>query len=126
MDENTFWLYETFNRLEAVAWFVIALVLPFRIARRTPRQNLSVFTASAAFVAFGITDLLEAPTHGNLPAWLWAAKIVCAATLLSCRYHYLGWHTFRLSDRYLIVAILCLTASILAMALPWLLERILT
>jgi hypothetical protein len=125
MTESTFWLYETFNYFEAAAWFVIALVLPFKVKGRTPIQRFSVFVASFTFVAFGITDLLEAPTHADLPIWLWIYKFLCATVLLSCRYTYLGWGSFRLNDRYLIFALVCLFASAIAVVLPRLLERIL-
>jgi hypothetical protein len=125
MTEDTFWLYEAFNHLEAAAWFIIAIVLPFRVARRSRKQNVIVFTASVTFIAFGFTDILEAPTHGDLPIWLWIYKFACAAILLACRYTYLGWCSFRLSDRYLLFAILCLAASVLAIFLPRILEKVL-
>jgi hypothetical protein len=122
MNENAFWLYETFNRFEAIAWFVIAIVLPFRVRRTSKRQSASVFTASIAFIAFGITDLLEAPTHADIPGWLWIYKIICASILLACRYTYIGWDRFRFTDRYLIFALLCLTATVAAILLPRLFE----
>lgn len=109
--------YFTFNLLEGFAWWVVAIVLPFRIPRRTARENVAVFAASAGFVLFGITDFLEAPLQGQLPWWLWTAKIACAASILGCRYHYLGWHRFRLTDRYFLFGLGCLTASIGAIVL---------
>jgi len=103
MSGNPFWLYETFNRFEAVAWFIIAIVIPIKIPRRDKRQAIAVFTASAAFLAFGITDILEAPMHANIPIWLWVSKIACATFLLICRYTYIGWNKFKLTDRYMIL-----------------------
>jgi hypothetical protein len=103
-------VYETFNRVEAVAWFAIALALPFFVKADTPRRRVVIATASLTFIAFGFTDLAEAGTRGQMPPWLWIAKVACAAVLLCCRYTYLGWHRFRITDRYLLFALLCLAA----------------
>lgn len=36
--------------------------------------------------------------------------IFCAAWLLACRFHYVGWSRFRLTDRYVLFAAFCLLA----------------
>ncbi len=112
MPDDAFWVYVVFNRFEGTAWMVIAVVLPFVVKRETRRQNLSVFAASVGFVLFGVTDFLEAPLQGRLPAWLWVAKILCAAFILSCRYSYVGWDKFRLKNRYLVFGLGCLASSL--------------
>lgn len=104
--------YEVFNRIEGFVWLGLAAFLPFRVKSKNPRQRISVLAASFGFIAFASTDFLEARTNGHLPAWLWIAKIACAAFLLSCRFTYVGWENFRFSDRYLIFALLCLAASL--------------
>lgn len=109
-DFDFYRVYEIFNRAEAVAWFAIALGLPFFVKADTPRKRVVIAIASLTFIAFGFTDLAEATTRGRMPPWLWIAKVACAAILLSCRYTYLGWHRFRITDRYLLFAIFCLLA----------------
>lgn len=103
-------IYEIFNRIEGIAWWIIAVVLPFVVKYPTRRQHWAVFAASLGFILFGISDFLEAPVHGQLPWWLWALKVFCAAWLLACRFFYVGWHRFRLTDRYVLFAIFCLFA----------------
>jgi hypothetical protein len=105
-------VFETFNRIEAGFWFAIAAALPFLVRASSPRQRISVIVASLGFVIFGITDILEAPTHGEAPGWLWLMKISCAAFLLACRFSYIGWRNFRVTDRYFLFGLLCLAAAI--------------
>jgi hypothetical protein len=105
-------IYPLFNRLEGLLWFAIAAALPFVVRRRSRREALAVYLASLGFILFGLTDFIEAPLYGQIPGWLWAFKITCAALILSCRYIYLGWHRFHLSDRYLRFALLCLAATL--------------
>jgi hypothetical protein len=117
--EDPMLIYETFNKLEGVLWFAIALALPFSIRPRTLRQILSIAAAALGFILFGISDFLEAPLQGQLPAWLWIYKIACAAFILSCRFSYIGWQNFHLSDRYVLVALFCLLASAAAIYLQY-------
>ena len=93
-------VFEIFNRIEAAFWFAIAVSLPFFVGASSPRQRFSVIAASLGFTVFGITDILEAPTRGEAPVWLWLMKISCAIFLQSCRFSYIGWRNFRLTDRY--------------------------
>jgi hypothetical protein len=110
--DDPFFLYVIFNRLEGVAWVAVAIGLPFYIRPATTRQKLSVLAASFGFILFGITDFLEAPLRGQLPAWLWIFKISCATLILSCRFSYIGWSRFRLTDRYFLFGVGCLIASL--------------
>ena len=111
--------YETFNYFECVAWVSIALVLPFWFRRCSAEKRVFILRAALTFVLFGISDYLEAPTHGRLPAWLWTWKIVCATYLLRCRYNYTGRENFRWFDRTNIFALACFAAVLLAMFLQY-------
>jgi hypothetical protein len=109
--------YEAFNYLECVAWLVIAAALPWKFRACPASQRAAVTRASLAFVVFAISDFLEAPTHGLLPPWLWAWKILCVTYLLKCRYDFIGKENFRWWDRTQKFALGCLLAVILAMFL---------
>ena len=107
--------FEIFNRIEASFWFAVAILLRFIVRPSDRKQRFSLIAASCGFILFGFTDILEAPTHGNAPAWLWFLKIGCATFLLACRFTYIGWKNFRLTDRYLLFGLLCLAISIAIM-----------
>ncbi len=109
--EDPLIIYEIFNRIEGVAWWAVAIALPFLVPHSTARQKLSIFAASFGFFLFGISDFIEAPFRGQLPWWLWVYKIACAAFILGCRFHYVGWRRFRLRDRYFLFGVFCLTAT---------------
>lgn len=106
-------IYEYFNRAEAVAWFVVALGLPFWFRPASRRQRISLTVASGGFVLFGISDLCEAVHHGRLPLWLWGFKIACVSLLLACRYHYVGWNQLTWRDHRLRFAAACLLGVLL-------------
>lgn len=108
--------FETFNRIEACFWFAIAISL--HLIARPPdwKRRLCLIAASCGFILFGFTDILEAPTHGDVPGWLWFLKIGCAAFLLACRFTYIGWKNFSLTDRYFLFGLLCLAASVAIIA----------
>jgi len=103
---------ENFNRVEALAWFGTAFALPFIIRPQSQKQGVSVIAACFGFVLFGVTDLLEAETGGDMPAWLWASKIACAAFLLGCRFHFIGWKNFKFTDRWFLFGVFCLGISV--------------
>jgi hypothetical protein len=112
--------YETFNYAECAAWLIVALVLPFWFRRGGPAEKRGIlWRASATFLVFALTDFLEAPTHGRLPAWLWALKLLCAGYLLRCRYEYLRPAPFRWRDPTNRLALACFLAVLLAMALQF-------
>ncbi len=112
-------VYETFNYFECTAWITIAVVLPFWFRRGPPEKRGVIFRASITFVVFGISDYIEAPTHGRLPWWLWTWKLLCAGYLLKCRYDYIGRENFRWRDRHNILALACFLAVLLAMFLQF-------
>lgn len=106
--DDPFWLYVLFNRCEALAWFSVALALPFIVKPQGSRKQLATYAASFGFLLFGTTDLLEATTQGQLPAWLWTYKILCAAFILTCRFLYFG--RFNPKDRFFLFGLACLAA----------------
>ena len=111
--------YEVFNYCECGAWLLIAVVLPFWFRACPPEKRGVILRASLTLVVFGISDYLEAPTHGRLPAWLWAWKLICAGYLLKCRYDYIGRERFRWRDRTNVLAFACFLAVLLAMFLQY-------
>ena len=100
-------VFEIFNRVEAFIWFAAAGTLPFLVKSESRKQRGAVIGAMFGFVLFGITDLLEANTQGQMPTWLWCSKAACAALLLACRFTYLGWRNFRVTDRWFLFAVIC-------------------
>ena len=114
--------YETFNYFECATWLTIALALPFWFRRAPAVKRAVIWRAALTFVLFGISDYVEAPTHGHLPPWLWAWKILCAAYLLRCRYEYIGKEHFRWRDRTNILALVCFVVVVLAMFLQYFLR----
>jgi hypothetical protein len=112
-------MYEAFNYFECTAWITIALVLPFWFRKSFPEKRGVILRASLTFVFFGISDFLEAPTHGRVPWWLWTWKIACACYLLKCRYDYIGRERFRWVERTNIFALACFLAVLLAMFLQF-------
>lgn len=106
-----------FNRVEALVWFGTAFALPFIVRSESRTQRWSVLAGSMGFMAFGITDFLEAGTGGKIPAWLWASKIACAAFLLACRFNFVGWRNFRFTDSWFLFGVFCLAASVVLILL---------
>ncbi len=78
-------LEATFNYGEAVLWFALAVVV-FLAGRRQPlavRRN--AWVAAGAFVAFGLSDVIEAQTGAWWrPWWLFVLKAVCVLVLAAC------------------------------------------
>jgi hypothetical protein len=118
--------YEAFNYFECTAWITIAIVLPFWFRACPPEKRGVIARASITFVVFGVSDYLEAPTHGRLPWWLWTWKLTCAAYLLKCRYDFIGREKFRWRDRTNILALACFCAVLLAMFLQYYFRDILS
>ena len=80
-----------FNIAEALVWIVIALVIATRASFARPGPRRIGFIASAAFVAFAGTDLIEAKTGAwYRPLWLLAYNAVCVALLAGCYGKYLS------------------------------------
>jgi hypothetical protein len=108
--------YNTFNAVEACLWGLVAVVIPLKASRDSAQQRIGVWLASAGFVAFGVTDLLEIGRQGAIPLWLWGFKIACGVSILVARYTWRGWNTFRWRDREVLFGLFCL-ASALALIL---------
>ena len=111
--------YEAFNYFECVAWITIGVALHLRFRQHPADKRAVIARTSIAFIVFGISDYLEAPTHGLLPPWLWAWKILCGAYLLKCGYDYLGRERFRWFDRRKILALCCLLAVLFVVLLRY-------
>ena len=80
-----------FNTAEALVWIVIALVIAARASFPRPSPRRIGFIASAAFVAFAGTDLIEAKTGAwYRPLWLLAYNAVCVAFIVGCYVKYLS------------------------------------
>lgn len=102
--------YDTFNAVEAALWLIVATVIAVRTPGSTGQQRTAVWMAVLAFVAFGLTDLLEIGCAGSIPCWLWVSKIACGTAILSARYTWSGWTTFRWYDREFLFGVGCLIA----------------
>ena len=100
--------YNTFNAVEAGLWGVVAVVIVIRVPCQSWQQRYGVLLGSVAFIAFGITDVLEIGREGFIPLWLWGLKIACGIGILSARYTWLGWNRFHWRDRELLFGLFCL------------------
>ena len=105
-------VYDIFNQIEGVVWIAVAVGIFYVVKPTSTNQYLARATASIGFILFGVTDFIEASYHGNLPSWLWTAKILCACHILACRFWYIGWHRFTLKDRYVRFGIFCMIATV--------------
>ena len=80
-----------FNIAEALVWIVIALVIAARASFARPGPRQIGFIASAAFVAFAGTDLIEAKSGvWYRPLWLLAYNAGCVAFIVGCYVKYLS------------------------------------
>lgn len=100
--------YEIFNYLEGGIWLVVAVVLPFRYSSDSKSRKMGLLIAAVGFVAFGISDFLEATRQAEIPLWLWGMKVFCGMMLLIGRYTYLGWKSFAVSDRFFRLGVILL------------------
>jgi hypothetical protein len=101
------------------------VVLPFWFRARPPEKRRVITRASITFIAFAVSDYLEAPMHGRLPVWLWAWKLLCVTHLLKCRYDFIGRENFRWRDRTNILALVCFVAVLLAVFLQYYFREVL-
>lgn len=109
--------YRGFNLTEAVIWWGVSLVIYLKVPRNTPQQHWGAIHGSIAFLAFGITDVIEAFHEHWIPLWLWAFKILCGLGILCSRYKWLGWSRFRWTDREFLFGLACLIAAIMLILL---------
>lgn len=97
--------YQAFNAVEAGLWMFLAVVISLCVRRENAQQSFAVVLGSAAFLVFGVSDLLEMSFQAAIPWWLWTLKIACGAAILSARYTWLGWSKFRWNDREFLFAL---------------------
>lgn len=82
---------EQFNTIEAGLWFSIsiALLLIWIFNRSNKSYGLITVVSSIAFIAFGVSDLIEAKTGAWWkPFWLLGLKACCIAVLIACYLRY--------------------------------------
>jgi len=114
--------YNTFNAVEAGLWGVVAVVIACCTPCSTRQQRAAVTLGSAAFMAFGVTDLLEIGRAGAIPLWLWGLKIACGSGILAAHYTWRGWTTFRCRDREFLFGLGCLVAVAIMIAVQHVVE----
>lgn len=113
--------YNSFNTVEALLWFAVAIVIAVRVPTQTRQKRFGAGLASASFLVFGVTDLLEVGRAGHLPLWLWGLKIACGVGIFVSRYTWLGWNRFRWRDREFLFGLGCLVAVLVVIVLErWL------
>ena len=71
-----------FNQCEAVLWLIVALVFILKSGRARPPLRRVFFILAAAFLAFSVSDAIEAESGAWWePPWLFVLKAVCVATI---------------------------------------------
>ena len=77
------------NQVEAVIWFIVAVVLFVRSFSAPAQYKLITYLASLAFLAFGISDIIETYTGGWWkPWWLLVLKGTCIVIFIVCLLRY--------------------------------------
>ncbi len=109
--------YQTFNAVEAFLWAVVASVIALRAKRENNQQCFAVALGCIAFLAFGVSDLLEIAHQAEIPWWLWIMKIACGTAILTARYTWVGWSKFRWTDREFLFGLALLAATIMVIVL---------
>src|ERR1043165_9403429 len=84
-------IYLAFNYVECAVWCMLGIFFGFRAVRYFPQNTALCLTAMAAAVAFGLSDYLEAASHGAMTRTTWSLKLVAGLTLFACllRYQFL-------------------------------------
>jgi len=100
--------YEIFNYVEGGIWLAVAVALPTKYSSDSKSRKMGLLIAGVGFVAFGISDFLEATRQAAIPLWLWALKILCGMMLLIGRYTYIGWKNFSVADRFFRLGVILL------------------
>jgi hypothetical protein len=74
---------EIANYIEAALWIVIGLVFAGFAARRSNRRRMRCLIASATFLLFGVSDIIEVRTGAWWRPWpLLALKAACICVML--------------------------------------------
>lgn len=84
-----------FNLFEAALWGLVAGIFAIRAMKETPKLRRISRSLALTFLAFGMSDLVEAHTGAWWqPWWLAAWKIGCVAILVwsFCRYFTIRKH----------------------------------
>ncbi len=102
--------YSLFNNIEGLLWLFVAGFVFVKTPYSTRQQQLSINLATLGFLAFGLTDFLEANYEAHVPLWLYALKISCGTAIFISRYTWKSWNRFRFTDREFLFAIFCLAA----------------
>ncbi len=77
------------NLIEAGLWLAVSLTLGIQAARASGRLRRIFGILAAAFLAFGISDLIESRTGAWWrPVWLLILKATCVAVIIH------GFHTY--------------------------------
>jgi hypothetical protein len=78
-------MHATFNTVEAIVWFCLAVAIAWRSLRGDTRHRTCGMITAIAFAAFGVSDLVEIQTGAwYRPLWLAAWKAACIATFFAC------------------------------------------
>ena len=73
------------NYCEASLWFVLGVVVMFAARKQSAAVRRNAWVAFAAFIAFGISDLIEVRTGAWwTPWWLLVLKAACVLVLAHC------------------------------------------
>jgi hypothetical protein len=89
-----------FNQCEAALWLLVAIALSMKAWRARGEVRRVLTLLSGGFVAFGISDVIEARTGSWWePWWLLVWKCACVAALLVGFHRYCLLRTTRKSGR---------------------------
>ena len=92
-------MFVTLNHLEAGLWCAIGLAFAVVGVRASGRTNRRCYLLAAVFLAFGVSDIVEAQTGAWWrPWWLLAWKVGCLYVMGSQLWSYIAprRHTDRL------------------------------
>lgn len=74
-----------FNYCEAGLWFVLGLIVVITARKQPPALRRNAWLAFVAFIAFGVSDLIEVRTGAWwTPWWLFVLKAACVLALANC------------------------------------------
>jgi hypothetical protein len=78
-----------FNYGEAVLWFVLGVVVLIAARRQSAAVRRNAWIAFVAFLAFGVSDLIEVRTGAWwTPWWLFVLKAACVLVLAGCLFRH--------------------------------------
>jgi hypothetical protein len=81
---------ELFNYCEAVLWFVLGVVVVIAARKQSAAVRRKASVAFVAFLAFGVSDLIEVRTGAWwTPWWLFVLKAACVLVLVGCLWRHM-------------------------------------